>query len=101
MSWAHPGSHTSAGESGAGFGRLGQAVSRLAGSRPPHRYRVIVRRCDEKTTQNHRTGVAGAISGGGGSSVWGPSMRGVRCVSPARTIVHEEAPHISTIHTVI
>ena len=27
MSRAHPGSHTSAGESGAGFGRLGQAVS--------------------------------------------------------------------------
>ena len=27
MSWAHPGCHTSAGESGAGFGRLGQAVS--------------------------------------------------------------------------
>ena len=27
MSWAQPGSHTSAGESGAGFGRLGQAVS--------------------------------------------------------------------------
>ena len=27
MSWAHPGSHTSAGASGAGFGRLGQAVS--------------------------------------------------------------------------
>ena len=72
MSWAHPGSHTSAGESGAGFGRLGQAVSGkmrgvVEGSRSPHRYRVIVhldvRRCDEKTTQNRRCRVAGAISG--------------------------------------
>ena len=33
----------------------------VAGSRSPHRYRVIVRRCDEKTTQNHRCRVAGAI----------------------------------------
>ena len=45
MSWAQPGSHTSAGESGAGFGRLGQAVGKMrgvvAGSRSPHRYRLL------------------------------------------------------------
>ena len=40
--------HTSAGESGAGFGRSGQVVSGkceggVAGSRSPHRYRLIVR----------------------------------------------------------
>jgi hypothetical protein len=78
MSWAHPGSHTSAGESGAGFGRLGQAVSGnrrgvVAGSRSPHRYRVIVRRCDEKTTQNHRCRVAGRYCKRG--SVTAPTQR--------------------------
>eukprot|EP00964_Phaeocystis_antarctica_P135276 scaffold99642_cov63-Phaeocystis_antarctica.AAC.2 len=35
----------------------------VAGSRCPHRYGAIVRSCDEKTTQNHRRWVAGAISG--------------------------------------
>ena len=44
----------------------------VAGSRSPHRYRVIVRRCDEKTTQNHRSRVAGAISGG---AVWKVSKK--------------------------
>ena len=35
----------------------------VTGSRCPHRYGAIVRCCDEKTTQNHRSWVAGAISG--------------------------------------
>ena len=35
----------------------------VAGSRSPHLYRVIVRRCDENTTQDHRTMVAGMTSG--------------------------------------
>eukprot|EP00964_Phaeocystis_antarctica_P115120 scaffold79083_cov32-Phaeocystis_antarctica.AAC.1 len=35
----------------------------VTGSRCPHRYGAIVRRCVEKTTQNHRSSVAGAISG--------------------------------------
>ena len=72
MSWAHPGCHTSAGESGAGFGRLGQAVSgkcegwsRGAGLRTviESLYGVAMRR----RLKTIEAGVAGAISGG---AVW-------------------------------
>ena len=61
--------HTAAGESGAGFGRSGQAVSGkcgrvVAGSRSPHRYRVIVRGVRREYGKNPWIGVAGSISGG-------------------------------------
>eukprot|EP00964_Phaeocystis_antarctica_P014861 scaffold8207_cov22-Phaeocystis_antarctica.AAC.1 len=62
----------------------------VAGSRCPHRYGAIVRCCDEKTTQNHRSWVAGAISGEAidATAITNTTRGGRRARHPKTTLPH-------------